>query len=165
MRSITSENIIKHLQKIFTTFGYPKKLRSDNGPQFTAGTFTKYLQSHNIEHKPAHAYWPEGNDKVERFNRTICKLLQTAMLEQKNWKTEFDNFLLVYCTTPNPATGLPPAQMMFQHTPNHGIPSIQQQSKQSETEQHHKQYKHQIKNYADQKRRTKIMISLKVKKY
>ena len=155
MRSITSENIIKHLQKIFTTFGYPKKLRSDNGPQFTAGTFTKYLQSHNIEHKPAHAYWPEGNDEVERFNRTICKLLQTAMLEQKNWKTELDNFLLMYRTTPNPATGLPPAQMMFQHTPNHGIPSIQQQSKQSETEQHHKHYKHRIKNYADQKRRTK----------
>ena len=84
MRSITSENIIKHLQKIFTTFGYPKKLRSHNGPQFTAGTFTKYLQSHNTEHKPAHAYWPEGNGEAERFNRTICKLLQTAMLEQKN---------------------------------------------------------------------------------
>ena len=76
------------------------------------------------------------------------------MLEQKNWKTELDNFLLMYRTTPHPATGLPPAQMMFQHTPNNGIPSIQQQSKQTKTEQHHKQYKNQIKSYADKRRRT-----------
>ena len=61
----------------------------------------------------------------------------------------------MYRTTPHPATGSPLAQMMFQQTPNNGIPSIQQQSKQSETEPHHKQYKHQIKNYADQKRRTR----------
>ena len=64
MRSITSENIIKHLQKIFTTFGYPKKLRSHNGPQFTAGTFTEYLQSHNTEHKPAHDTGPKEMAKL-----------------------------------------------------------------------------------------------------
>ena len=33
-------------------------------------------------------------------------------------------------TTPDSATGTSPAQMMFQHTPNNSIPSIQQQSSQ-----------------------------------
>ena len=84
MQSVTSENNITHLQKIFTTFCYHKKIWSDKGPQFTADTFKQYLKSYNIELKPSYPYWPEGNGEVERFNLIICKLLQTAMLEQKN---------------------------------------------------------------------------------
>ena len=62
------------------------------------------------------------------------------MLEQKNWKAKLDNFLLVYRTTPQSATGMSPAQMMFQQRSNNGILSIQQTNSQSSTEQHHKKY-------------------------
>ena len=65
-----------------------EKIRSDNGPLFKSGTFKQYLKDYNIEHQPSYSYWPEGNGEVEWFNWTIYKLLKTAMLEQKNWKTE-----------------------------------------------------------------------------
>ena len=64
----------------------------------------------------------------------------------------------MYRTTPHSATGMSPAQMMFQHTPHNGIPSIQQSPLQSSTEQHHKKHNDNIKTYdADQHRRTKII--------
>ena len=37
-------------------------------------------------------------------------------------------------TTPNSATCMSPAQMMFQHTPSNGIPLVQQQPSHSSTE-------------------------------
>ena len=78
------------------------------------------------------------------------------MLEQKNWKAKLDNFLLVYRTTPQSATGMSPAQMMFQQRSNNGILSIQQTTSQSSTEQHHKKYNNN-KAYANPHHRTKII--------
>ena len=49
MRAITAENIVKYLQNAFTFFGYPNKIRSDNGPQFTTGGIAQYQKDHNIE--------------------------------------------------------------------------------------------------------------------
>lgn len=126
MHSIIAENIAKHLQRVFLLFEYPKKIWSENGPQFTSWIFAKHLQTfakdHTIEHKPSYSHWPEWNGKVEHFNGYIYKLLQSAMLDQKNWKA-----------APHSATVTFPVQMMFDHSLNNGIPSIQQQHPQSKS--------------------------------
>lgn len=77
------------------------------------------------------------------------------MLEQKNLNAELDNFLLMYRTTPQSATGMSPGQM-FQQRSNNGILSIQQTTSQSSTEQHHKKFNNN-KAYANPHHRTKII--------
>ena len=83
MQSIIAENVVKHLQRVFLLFEYPKKIWSENAPQFISGIFARHLKDHTIEHRPSYLYWPEGNGEVEHFNRNICKLLHSAMLDQK----------------------------------------------------------------------------------
>ena len=37
------------VQKFFVTHGLPLSLRTHNGPQFTSGHFTKYLEENGIK--------------------------------------------------------------------------------------------------------------------
>ena len=106
-------------------FGYPDTLVSDNGQQFTSNDFEFYLQTHNIKHQLTSLYWPQANGEVEKFNRTITKTIKCALTEGKDWKKVLQQFLLMYCTTLHTTTGTSPAQMLFHHLPNNGLPTIQ----------------------------------------
>ena len=148
-KSITSENIIKYLDQIFSTYGYPSTLLSDNGPQFVSQTFENYLKARNINHRRSSPYWPSANGEVERFNRTITKTIQCAVAEHKDWKQELHNFMLAYRTSPHPATGIPPSQLIFNHTVNNGLPTIEKNRNQKP---HHSKYQQKMKSYTDNKR-------------
>ena len=43
MRSTTTQKVIVALSQIFARFGFPRSLKSDNGPQFVLEDFQKYL--------------------------------------------------------------------------------------------------------------------------
>ena len=46
LKTITSTTVVSSLHKVFTMFGYPKRICTDNGPQFISRQFTAYLESH-----------------------------------------------------------------------------------------------------------------------
>ncbi|XP_026534935.1 uncharacterized protein K02A2.6-like, partial [Notechis scutatus] len=65
MRTTTTEAVIKELNKLFSTHGLPDVIVSDNGPQFTALPFEKFLAEQGIRHAltaPAH---PAANGRAE----------------------------------------------------------------------------------------------------
>ena len=155
---ISSEQIISKLRKTFSIFGYPVKILTDNDKQFISAEFTQFLKSHNIHHHPVSSYWPRANGEVERFNRTLGKLLQCAKAEGKEWRNELDKFLLQYRTTPHPATGKSPANMLFKHKANNDLPSIIQQNtniQQKQINQKDQMYKMKFKSHADNHRNLK----------
>ena len=114
------------MERVFTMLGCPEKLVSHNGLQFTSNDFEIYLLHHNIKHQLTSPYWPQANGEVKRFNRTLTKMIKCAMAEGKDWKTALQQLLLMYRTTSLTTTGISPAQMLFQHTPNNGLPTIRQ---------------------------------------
>ena len=153
LKSTTTEIIIREMERVFTMLGYPDKLVSDNGPQFTSNNFEIYLLAHNIEHQLTSPYWPQANGEVERFNRTLTKTVKCAMAEGKDWKSALQQFLLMYRTTPHTTTGISPAEMLFQHTPNNRLPTIK--TTKHETNPHETAYRERNKAYIDNKRATK----------
>ena len=50
MTHATSTNIITALRHIFSYFGLPEQLVTDNGTQFTSDEFQKYLRQNDIFH-------------------------------------------------------------------------------------------------------------------
>ena len=50
MRSITSEKTV-HLKKIFSLFGLPLSITTDNGPQFVIEVFATYMHKNQIHHR------------------------------------------------------------------------------------------------------------------
>jgi hypothetical protein len=66
-----------------------KKLRTDNGGEFTGEKFEKFLRSKGIKHEYTMPYTPEQNGVSERINRTLLErtrcMLRNAKLEDKFW--------------------------------------------------------------------------------
>ena len=100
------------------------KIVTGNGPQFTSIEFDTYLSSSGIAHRKVTPYWPQASSEVERFNQTFEKAIRAANVEGKNWKEEFDVFLLNYNyrSTPHCTTGQPPAVLLFGRNCRNKIP-------------------------------------------
>ncbi|XP_022797033.1 uncharacterized protein K02A2.6-like [Stylophora pistillata] len=113
MHSTTSRKMIEALTPIFTRYGYPFSLKSDNAPQFVSEEFENFLATHGIQHRKSPPLWPPANGEVESQNRTLLKSLKVAEVKGKKWKDELDKFLLAYRTTPHSSTGATPALLMF----------------------------------------------------
>jgi Integrase core domain len=51
--------------------GYPKEVRTDNGPEFTSRAFMTWVQKHNIKHILIEPGSPTQNAYIESFNGTF----------------------------------------------------------------------------------------------
>jgi putative transposase len=68
--SIPSARVVRVLEWLIELYGKPQALRTDNGPEFTADTLTKWCKEHGIAQLYIEPGKPDQNAFVERFNRT-----------------------------------------------------------------------------------------------
>ena len=99
------ESAIPKLDKVFSSFGIPLKVKSDNVSPFDSGDFDKYAKYLGFIHQPITPACPQANGLVENLNRMIGNVLLTSNVEHKNWKQKLYNFLRNYGVTPHSTTG------------------------------------------------------------
>lgn len=100
---ISTTATITALSHVFSQFGSPQTIVTDNGPQFTSAEFDSFCKRSAIEHIYTPPYHPQSNGQVERFVDTFKRSLQK--MEGDGKLTDIlDAFLLAYRSTPNPAT-------------------------------------------------------------
>ena len=90
--------------------------------------------SHNFgfRHRKITPYLPRANAEVERFMRTVKKIIKTSIYERRDWKTEMYRFLRNYRATPHSTTGFPPATILFARSMKVKLPELHtEQSSQS----------------------------------
>ena len=75
LRSTATKSITRYLTEVFSRTGFPEKLTSDNGPQFSSKEFTTWLKRHGIAHSRSTPYHPQGNGVVKRFHRTLNAII------------------------------------------------------------------------------------------
>ena len=75
MKRTTTVKVIEWLKNLFSIYGYPEKLRHDNGPPFSWHEFKQYLRDVNITDKAITPEHPQSNTLVENFSRTLNKCL------------------------------------------------------------------------------------------
>ena len=84
MRSTATKTVVDALSQIFTRYGYPFSLKTDNDPPFCGKEFTKYLSDHGVEHRTSPPLWPQVNGQVERENQSTLKSLRIVHVEGKD---------------------------------------------------------------------------------
>jgi putative transposase len=62
--------VTKYLDRIAEKRGYPREIRTDNGPEFLSKTFVKWVKEHGIKLNYIQPGKPCQNGYIERFNRT-----------------------------------------------------------------------------------------------
>lgn len=112
-RTTKSAEVISNLEKIFSMFGYPKRIVSDRGTAFTSKTFRDYCNNKQIQHIQNSVASPRSNGQVERFNRTLIEAINKSTAEEKDWDTCIINVTWGINNTINSTTGFPAYRLMF----------------------------------------------------
>lgn len=102
LTSITSATIIDRLKEIFSTFGAPNTIVSDNGRQLISSEMECYLAEEGIKHITSPPYHPSSNGLAERFIRTMKVGVNKLLEEGKDLKTALRIILREYRASPHP---------------------------------------------------------------
>ncbi|XP_068240108.1 uncharacterized protein [Palaemon carinicauda] len=114
--NICARNIVKHLLKVFTTYGFPKEIQSDRGTNFTSDLFNETLREFNVKHILASPYHPQSQGALERHHQTLKSLLRKFCMETgTDWDESLDFILFVIREVPNDSLGMSPFEMLFGH--------------------------------------------------
>jgi transposase InsO family protein len=98
MSSTTAESTINALRYLFSMYGLPEELVSDNGPQFVAQEFETFLSSNGVKHVRSAPYHPSSNGEAERAVRTFKQGMKTVKNAPGNLNQKLSSFLLSYHT-------------------------------------------------------------------
>ncbi len=70
------EGVAKALWSVFSEYGTPKIIQSDNGPKFVNHVIKAMTIIYSMEHQLSTAYHPSTNGLVKRRNKEVGKLLK-----------------------------------------------------------------------------------------
>lgn len=96
----TSSKTISILSSIFSRFGSPNQIVSDNGTQFTSELFQRFCNLNGIEHVRTSPYSPMSNGQAERFVDSFKRIMK-KLDGAGNLDENLELFLHNYRITPN----------------------------------------------------------------
>jgi hypothetical protein len=100
-------------EDVITRFGCPVTVISDNGTQYTGGTFRTFLRELGIVHRLTPPYTPQANP-VERTNKTLKTMVtQFCEADQKNWDARLPELMFALNTSRHESTKYTPALLNF----------------------------------------------------
>ena len=96
LNSMTGKAIAHHMQSIFSKYGWPNTLVTDNGPCYTSKEFPTLMQSMSVNHLTSSPHYLQSNGLTEKYVGIIKNLFHKAKEEGQSPYTA----LMVYRNTP-----------------------------------------------------------------
>ncbi|XP_017482686.1 PREDICTED: uncharacterized protein K02A2.6-like [Rhagoletis zephyria] len=129
MKITSAGALILELRRIFSYFGLPNTIVSDNGPPFNSAEFTDFCTSNSIKCLKSPPYHPQSNGAAERAVQTVENGLRKSLDDNKiktlpNPTLLLSRFLLNYRSTPTTRNRLSPNEMIFRLKPKTLIDDI-----------------------------------------
>ncbi|KAJ8651493.1 hypothetical protein O0I10_012946 [Lichtheimia ornata] len=112
-------DIVKELSSVFSLFGYPKIIQSDNGSEFK-NNFVHLLSKHTgMDHRLVTPYHPRANGLAERMVETV----KTALFKRlegrpETWDLYLDSTMYAINTKHHSDLKTRPFALMFARQPN-----------------------------------------------
>ena len=113
----TATRITSELVTLFSAFRLPKILHSDEGINLESTLLKQTLEAFGIRKTHTMAYHPQGDGKVERFNRSLLQLLCTYIDKEEEWEQYLSLVLYAYRSAKHSSTGVSPFLLMFGRQP------------------------------------------------
>uniref|UniRef100_A0A5S6QLD9 RNA-directed DNA polymerase n=1 Tax=Trichuris muris TaxID=70415 RepID=A0A5S6QLD9_TRIMR len=113
MKSTTTASVIKRLRKLFATFGLPRAIVSDNGPQFVSEEFEEFCDYNNVTHIKTAPYHPKSNGLAERAVRLFKDRLRASSDSVADVEQKLQRFLFSYRNSLHATTGRTPAELQL----------------------------------------------------
>ncbi|XP_033231499.1 uncharacterized protein LOC117182513 [Belonocnema kinseyi] len=157
LRTSEAPRVVRLMEEeVFSRFGYPRRILSDNGPQFTGHTWAEASRRWGSELWTTPVYHPRANP-TERRNQELKKGLRLRLHDgnQKTWDRHLPDLLFGLRRRKNAATGMTPSHLLMGKTilrpgewtlqpePGHMPPTTQNEDR--EQEARHRQAEYQAR--------------------
>jgi hypothetical protein len=127
MNSTNTESTIRVLRDVFSRYGIPVLLVSDNGTQFTSEEFENFLRSNGVKHSTCAPYHPATNGQAERYVQTFKYAMKAALGDSGSLSLKLANFLFAYRNTPHMSTNETPANLFLKRNLRSRLSLVQPQ--------------------------------------
>ena len=105
-----AQDVAFRCREFFADLGVPTTLRSDNGPQFAAASFQKFLQRWGVKWSPSTPHYPQSNWSEVYVKK--CKHMLAKLTKPDTTSEEFHEAMLELRNTPN-ADGRSPNMIVY----------------------------------------------------
>ena len=100
----TATTITRELVKVFSNYGLPEILHSDQGCNFDSTLLQQTLDAFGVTKSRTTAYHPQGDGMVERFNRSLLQMLRAYVCYESDWEKFLPLVMFAYRTSPHTCT-------------------------------------------------------------
>ena len=99
---------------IFSRFGTPRALITDNGTHFCNKMIDKVLQKYGVRHRTSLSYHPQSNRQAEVSNQEIKSILEkTVNSSRKDWSKKIEDALWAYQIAFKTPLGMSPFRIVY----------------------------------------------------
>ena len=115
VQSASSSNTVEKLRIVFSQFGIPETIVTDNGSCFVSEEFQSFLRANGISLITSAPYHPASNGLAERAVQILKNGLKKVRNESLN--SRLAKILFSYRLTPQGTTGEAPAELLLGRRP------------------------------------------------
>jgi transposase InsO family protein len=84
-RNSTDKVIMDFLERyIFSRFGCPKKLVTDNAQAFKSNSMIDFCNKYSIKLVHSTPYYPQGNGLAKSYHKRLIRIIKKLLAENKN---------------------------------------------------------------------------------
>lgn len=122
LRDTKSKTTIQKLKSNFARLGIPRKVVSDNGPQYSSQEFANFSKEYDFTHATSSPRYPQSNGLAEKSVQIVKRIFKKAELDGR------DPYLgiLEYRTTPL-EVGYSPAELLQNRQLRSILPTLNDQ--------------------------------------
>ena len=112
--SHTAADVATALSQVFSRFGFPEVLLSDQAPDFMSQLMQVFLHDFQISQIRCSVYHPQSNGTLERFHRTLKSMLRATVDKYAmDWDKSLHWSLFAFREIPVETIGFSPFEMLF----------------------------------------------------
>ena len=111
----TKSSVVEFIyEDIFTRFGVPHEIVTDQGTQFTSKMMRELTEKYGIKHCKSSPYHPQDNGQGESTNKVLEAILTNIVqLHHWDWVDRLPEALWAYQTTWRNTTGHTPYELVY----------------------------------------------------
>ena len=118
IKSMSAQYITEHFGLIFSEYGWPDTLISDNGPCYVAETFTSLMKEYAVNHITSSSHYPQSNGLAEKF----VQIVKNLFYKVKDEGTDIYKCLMIYHNIPLASMSKSPMQMLQERSARSQLP-------------------------------------------
>ena len=108
LTSTTAQHVTGQMKLVFSEYGWPETIISDNGPCYSAETFTKLMKDYSINNTTSSSHYPQSNGLAEKYIQIVKNIFYKVQEEG----TDLYKILVIYRNTPLSGSLQSPMQIL-----------------------------------------------------